>query len=247
MCGCQHPWNRESFVSEVVCCITTLRIEDSLPTHQPASSHLLHLLGFWIERRESPLRQLIQKAAIKVQVYLMQHPWGRKWQHASVFLLEESHGQRSQTGCSAWSGRESDITEPTLAGMAHGMGGSWTPRMMKFKPGKFQILCPSPTPTYTSLCTHSLFLFLSPELFLPHRKFPGHPQLYNFCFVFRQARRFDSLVPKPSSSQECMVHLFGDMICKHFNFFSLSQAMACFRDVFVFVFIIMGLFLLTFR
>ena len=113
----------------------------------------------------------------------MWHPWGRKWQHASVFLLEESHGQRSQTGYSAWSGRESDMTKSTLASMAHGMGGSWTPRMMTFKPGKFQILCPSPTPTYTSLCTHSLFLFLSPELFLPHRKSPGRPQLYNSCVL----------------------------------------------------------------
>ena len=68
------------------------------PYSLAVSSHLLQLLVFCIERRESPLRQVIKKAAIKVQVYLMGHPWGRKWQHASVLLLEESHGQRSQTG-----------------------------------------------------------------------------------------------------------------------------------------------------
>ena len=52
----------ESFVSEVVCCVTTVRIEDSVPTHWPAFSHLLQLLGFWIERRESRLEAAFSKS-----------------------------------------------------------------------------------------------------------------------------------------------------------------------------------------
>ena len=52
----------QSFVSEVVCCVTTVRIEDSVPTHWPAFSHLLQLLGFWIERRESRLEAAFSKS-----------------------------------------------------------------------------------------------------------------------------------------------------------------------------------------
>ena len=38
-------------------------------------------------------------------------PWSRKWQLSPVFLLEESHGQRSLTGYSPWDRQESDMTE----------------------------------------------------------------------------------------------------------------------------------------
>ena len=37
--------------------------------------------------------------------------WRRKWQPASVFLPEKSHGQRSLTGYSPWGHKESDMTE----------------------------------------------------------------------------------------------------------------------------------------
>ena len=33
-------------------------------------------------------------------------PWGKEWQFTPVFLLGESHGQRSLAGCSPW-GRKS--------------------------------------------------------------------------------------------------------------------------------------------
>ena len=38
-------------------------------------------------------------------------PWGRAWQSAPVFLLGESHGQRSLMGYSPWGCKESDMTE----------------------------------------------------------------------------------------------------------------------------------------
>ena len=38
-------------------------------------------------------------------------PWRRKRQHTPVFLLEESHGQRSLAGYSPWGQKESDMTE----------------------------------------------------------------------------------------------------------------------------------------
>ena len=40
-------------------------------------------------------------------------PWRRKWQPTSVFLLGESHRQRSLAGYSPWGHKESDTTEMT--------------------------------------------------------------------------------------------------------------------------------------
>ena len=38
-------------------------------------------------------------------------PWKRKWQPTAVFLPGESHGQRSEVGCSPQCSKESDTTE----------------------------------------------------------------------------------------------------------------------------------------
>ena len=38
-------------------------------------------------------------------------PWRRAWQPTPVFLLGESHGQRSLAGYSSWGHKESDMTE----------------------------------------------------------------------------------------------------------------------------------------
>ena len=38
-------------------------------------------------------------------------PWKREWQPTPVFLLGESHGQRSLVGCSSWGRKESGRTE----------------------------------------------------------------------------------------------------------------------------------------
>ena len=47
-------------------------------------------------------------------------PWRREWQPTPLFLLGESHGQRSLAGYSPWGCKESDTTEQvctTLEGM----------------------------------------------------------------------------------------------------------------------------------
>ena len=47
---------------------------------------------------------------------LQRFPWNRKWQPTPIFLLGESHGQRSPAGYSLWVCKESDTSEhiPTL-------------------------------------------------------------------------------------------------------------------------------------
>jgi len=40
-------------------------------------------------------------------------PWSRKWQPTPVFLLGESHEQRSLEGYSPWGCKELDMTEVT--------------------------------------------------------------------------------------------------------------------------------------
>ena len=37
--------------------------------------------------------------------------WRRKWQPTPVFLLAESHGQKSLAGYGSWGREESDMTE----------------------------------------------------------------------------------------------------------------------------------------
>ena len=39
--------------------------------------------------------------------------WRREWQSTPVFLLRESHGQRSLEGYSSWDPKESDTIEAT--------------------------------------------------------------------------------------------------------------------------------------
>ena len=41
---------------------------------------------------------------------LCMYTWRRKWQPTPVFLLGESHGQRSLAGYSPWSRKELDMT-----------------------------------------------------------------------------------------------------------------------------------------
>ena len=56
---------------------------------------------------ESP--PAMQEAQVRSQG--LEDPWRRKWQPTPVFLLEESHGQRSLVGYSPWGCKKSDITE----------------------------------------------------------------------------------------------------------------------------------------
>ena len=41
-------------------------------------------------------------------------PGGGKWQPTPVYLLGESHGQRSLVGCSPWGRKESNMTEACI-------------------------------------------------------------------------------------------------------------------------------------
>ena len=45
-----------------------------------------------------------------VQFLGWEDPWRRKWQPIPVFLLGESHGQRSLEGYSSWGHKELDVT-----------------------------------------------------------------------------------------------------------------------------------------
>ena len=52
------------------------------------------------EPQETQFQSLVQKI-----------PWRRKWQPTPVFLVGESHRQRSLVGYSSWGCKESDTTE----------------------------------------------------------------------------------------------------------------------------------------
>ena len=45
--------------------------------------------------------------------------WSRQWQPTSIFLPEESHGQRSLVGYSPWGHKESDLTEHRYSATAN--------------------------------------------------------------------------------------------------------------------------------
>ena len=45
------------------------------------------------------------------ETHVRKIPWRREWLPTPVFLLGESHGQRSLVGYSAWGHKELDTTE----------------------------------------------------------------------------------------------------------------------------------------
>ena len=47
---------------------------------------------------------------IRFDSWVRKIPWRTKWQPTPVFLLGESHGQRSLAGYSPWGSQESDMT-----------------------------------------------------------------------------------------------------------------------------------------
>ena len=49
----------------------------------------------------------------QIQSLGQEDPWKRKWQPTPVFLLGESHAQRSLVGYGPWGHKESDMTEET--------------------------------------------------------------------------------------------------------------------------------------
>ena len=48
----------------------------------------------------------------RLDPWVRKMPWSRKWQHTSVFLPGEPHGQRSLASYSPWRRKELNMTEP---------------------------------------------------------------------------------------------------------------------------------------
>ena len=73
------------------------------------------LLGppWWLNGKESNC-QCWRRRRREFDPWVGKITWRRKWQLTPVFLPEESHGQRSLVGFSAWGRTESDTTELTL-------------------------------------------------------------------------------------------------------------------------------------
>ena len=57
--------------------------------------------------------QYRRRKRYRFDLWVRKISWRRKWQPTSVFLLGESHGQRSLVGYSPLSRKESDMTEGT--------------------------------------------------------------------------------------------------------------------------------------
>ena len=62
---------------------------------------------WWLSCKESTCRCRRRRFDLQVRKI----PWRRKWQPTSVFLPEESHGQRSLVGYRPWGRKELDTTE----------------------------------------------------------------------------------------------------------------------------------------
>ena len=64
----------------------------------------------------SAVRNLPAMQEMRVRSRAQEDPWGREWLPTPVFLLGESHGQRSLGGCSPRDHKELDSTEVTEQG-----------------------------------------------------------------------------------------------------------------------------------
>ena len=90
--------------------------------------HARRINSCWVTRCAYRLRKILTK---RVRIYLQckrlefdpWFPWRGKWLPTPVFLLEESHGQRSLVGYSPWGCKESDMIEQlTLHFLSNGLG-----------------------------------------------------------------------------------------------------------------------------
>ena len=63
-------------------------------------------------------------------------PWSRKWQPTPVFLIGQSHGERSLVGCSPQGHKESNITEATEYTFTHRQREISTADMERFIEGR---------------------------------------------------------------------------------------------------------------
>ena len=66
-------------------------------------------LPMWLSGKES----ICQCTGLRFDPWVGKIPWRRKWQHITLFLPGEFHGQKSLAGYSPWGHTESDMTEAT--------------------------------------------------------------------------------------------------------------------------------------
>ena len=64
-------------------------------------------LPMWLSGKES----ICQCTGLRFDPWVGKIPWRRKWQHITLFLPGEFHGQKSLAGYSPWGHTESDTTE----------------------------------------------------------------------------------------------------------------------------------------
>ena len=94
-------------------------MEGSCGTSQPPSHHHVLFLqntfpctGHWGFPGGSVVKEsTCQCRRCRFDLWVGKIPWRRKWQPTPVFLLGESHGQRSLAGYSPWGHKESEMTE----------------------------------------------------------------------------------------------------------------------------------------
>ena len=68
---------------------------------------------WWASLVAQMVKNLPAVQEIQIQSWVRKIPWRREWQPTAVFLLGESHGQRSLAGYSLWDHKELDVTEAT--------------------------------------------------------------------------------------------------------------------------------------
>ena len=85
---------------------------DKPESHTHIYIHTPHLWGFpgGISGKE-PTCQCRRHKRLGFSPWVGKIPWRRAWQPTPVFLLGESHGQRSLAGYSPWGHEELDMTE----------------------------------------------------------------------------------------------------------------------------------------
>ena len=91
---------------------TTSFRASSLNSTSKSSPQKLPFLSRWCRGKESAY-QCRRHKRCGFDPWVRKIPWRRKGQPTPVYFPGKSHGQRSLSGCSPWSCKESDMTEHT--------------------------------------------------------------------------------------------------------------------------------------
>ena len=67
--------------------------------------------GIWGQLQRFSVLQCKRHKRCRFDYWIRKIPWRRAWQATTVFLLGESHRQRSLEGYSLWGHKELDMTE----------------------------------------------------------------------------------------------------------------------------------------